>query len=63
MQDSALRTDFGWRFSKESSNFGIHFPVKAPDKEKSFLRVITAFQHITASLFSRMAFLMLSPCS
>lgn len=62
MQDSALRRDFGLRFSKEPSNFSIHFPVKAPDAEESFLRVITALQHITAPLFKD-GFLMPSPCS
>lgn len=47
------------------SNFSINSPVKIPDTEGRFLRTITAFQHITASLFFRVAFLFLThyPCS
>lgn len=52
-----LSADFMWRFSKEPSNFSIHFPVKIPDTEERFLRPVTAFQHITAFFFFRMAFL------
>lgn len=47
---STLGTDFTWGFSKEFSNFSIHFPVKIPDTEERFLRVIIAFKHIAASL-------------